>query len=201
MNSKKLLKFKVVVAGSKDAGKTSLIRRYTLGKFEFDLKSTIGVDFETKKVEVNDTDVLLNIWDFAGEHKFRILFPAYVSGASGALLLYDITRKESLKDLHDWMDVILGVPNPPKTLILIEAKADLEDKRQVSKKDAEEFFEEYDFQGELLSTSAKTGKNVEKAFLMLGEEIVKNSLTKCPNCGNFYPIEQQYCQYCGTKRY
>jgi small GTP-binding protein len=199
--SKKLLKFKVVVAGSKNAGKTSLIRRYAMGKFDTDLKSTIGVDFETKKVNVNDTDVLLNIWDFAGEKKFRILFPAYVSGASGALLLYDITREESLNDLHDWMDVILGVPNPPKTLLLIEAKIDLEDQRQVSKAEAMEFFEEYDFQGELLETSAKTGENVEQAFMMLGEEIIKNSLTKCPNCGNFYPIEQQYCQYCGTKRF
>ncbi len=197
----KLLKFKVVVAGSKNAGKTSLIQRYSTGKFKTDLLSTIGVDFETKKINVDETDVLLNIWDFAGEKKFRILFPAYVSGASGALLLYDITRKESLKDLHDWMDVIMGVPNPPKTLILIEAKSDLEDQRNVPMDAAMDFFEEYNFQGEILPTSAKTGKNVEKAFLMLGEEIIKNSLTKCPNCDNFYPIEQQYCQYCGTKRY
>ncbi|TXT62536.1 MAG: Small GTP-binding domain protein [Promethearchaeota archaeon] len=198
-STKKVLKFKIVVAGSKDAGKTSLIRRYATGKFTSDLLSTIGVDFETKKVDVDDMNILLNIWDFAGEEKFRTLFPAYVSGASAALLLYDITNKDSLDDLHDWIEVITSVHNRPKTLILIEAKCDLEDQRVISREAGMNFFKEYHFNGNLLPTSAKTGENVEKAFEMVGTEIVKNSLTKCPNCGNFYPIEQKICQYCGKK--
>jgi small GTP-binding protein len=198
-NPKKLLKFKIVVAGAKDAGKTSLIRRYATGKFQSSLLSTIGVDFETKKVQLGETDILLNIWDFAGEEKFRTLFPAYVSGASGALLLYDITNQDSLTDLHDWIDVITSVPERPKTLILIEAKADLEDQREVMREEGNYIFNKYDFKGELLPTSAKTGKNVEEAFEMVGRQIVKNSLTKCPNCGNYYAIEQKFCQFCGKK--
>ncbi|TFF84902.1 MAG: GTP-binding protein, partial [Promethearchaeota archaeon] len=134
-NSKRLLKFKVIVAGAKNSGKTSLIRRYATGKFHSDLLSTIGVDFETKKVEVEGEKILLNIWDFAGEKKFRILLPSYVSGASGALILYDITNNESLIDLHDWMKVITSVPNSPKTKLLLEAKSDLENLREVSKKE------------------------------------------------------------------
>ncbi|TXT61191.1 MAG: Small GTP-binding domain protein [Promethearchaeota archaeon] len=198
-NSRRLLKFKVVVAGAKNAGKTSLIRRYATGKFHSDLLSTIGVDFETKKVEIDETDILLNIWDFAGEKKFRILLPSYVSGASGALILYDITNKDSLLDLHDWMKVISSVPNSPKTKLLLEAKCDLEDQREVSKEKAQKIFQQYNFQGELIKTSAKTGENVEKAFKMLGRQILENSLKKCPNCGNLYPIEQKFCQYCGRK--
>ena len=61
------------------------------------------------------------------------------------------------------------------------------------------FFEKYKFQGEILTTSAKTGENVEKAFEMLGREILKNSLKKCPQCGKHYPTELKFCQYCGSK--
>jgi len=192
-----MIKFKVVVAGAKNVGKTSLLRRFATGKFEKSTLSTIGVDFETKKVVVDDTEILLNIWDFAGEKKFRLLFPSYVSGASGALMLYDITNKESIVDLYDWINVISSVPNPPKTKIMIESKIDLE--RKVKKEVGLEIFEKYRFQGEILSTSAKTGENVEKAFEMLGREILKNSLKKCHNCGKLFPLELKFCQYCGSK--
>lgn len=192
-----MIKFKVVIAGCKNAGKTSLIRRYATGKFDKSTLSTIGVDFETKKVMVDDNDVLLNIWDFAGEKKFRLLFPSYVSGASGALLLYDITNKDSLDDLHDWMKVIDSVPSPPKTKILIEAKVDLENQRELAREKAEEFYDEYSFQGDIIPTSAKTGENVELAFETLARQILENSLRKCPNCGKLFPQELNFCQFCG----
>ncbi|MFX1409331.1 MAG: GTP-binding protein [Promethearchaeota archaeon] len=192
-----MIKFKVVVAGAKNVGKTSLIRRYATGKFDKSTLSTIGVDFETKKVIVDNTEILLNIWDFAGEERFRVLFPSYVSGASGALMLYDITSKDSLTDLYDWINVISSVPNAPKTKILIEAKIDLE--RKVEREEGMELFEKFKFQGDLMSTSSKTGENVEKAFEMLGREIMKNSLKKCTKCGELYPLEMKFCQYCGTK--
>ena len=192
-----MIKFKVVVAGAKNVGKTSLLRRFATGKFEVSTLSTIGVDFETKKVIVDDNEILLNIWDFAGEKKFRLLFPSYISGASGALMLYDVSNKYSLNDLYDWINVISTVPNPPKTRILIEAKNDL--KREVNEEDVKEIYDKFNFQGEIISTSAKTGENVEKAFEMLGREILKNSLQKCTNCGKMYPIELKFCQYCGSK--
>jgi len=195
----KIIKFKVVVAGAKNVGKTSLIRRYATGKFNKSTLSTIGVDFETKKVLVDDTEVLLNIWDFAGEKKFRLLLPSYVSGASGALILYDITNKDSLEDLHDWMNVISSVPNSPKTKILIEAKIDLEEQRQITRDQAKKIYEKYDFKGEILGTSSKTGENVEKVFETLGRQILNNSLRKCTNCGKLYPLELKFCQFCGNR--
>lgn len=188
-----------MVAGAKNVGKTSLIRRYATGKFDKSTLSTIGVDFETKKVVVDDTEILLNIWDFAGEKKFRLLLPSYVSGASGALILYDMTNKDSLEDLHDWISVISSVPNNPKTKILVEAKIDLKDQREVKKDDAKKLFEKYKFKGDIIGTSSKTGENVEKVFEMLGREILNNSLKKCSNCGRLYPLELKFCQYCGQR--
>ena len=189
----------MIVAGAKNVGKTSLIRRYATGKFDKSTLSTIGVDFETKKVMVDDNEILLNIWDFAGEKKFRLLLPSYVSGASGALILYDITNRDSLDDLHDWINVINSVPNYPKTKLLIEAKIDLEKQREVHRDDAEELLEKYKFQGDIYGVSSKTGENVENVFEILGREIIKNSLKKCTSCGKYYPLELKYCQYCGQK--
>lgn len=196
-----MIKFKVVIAGQKDVGKTSLLRRYATGKFDTSTLSTIGVDFETKKINVDDVEILLNLWDFAGEPKFRVLFPSYVSGASGALILYDITSKDSLYDLESWIKVIDNVESPPRTRLLIEHKIDLEDQRQVSRKEAKNFYKKYNLQGEILGASAKTGENVENVFQTLGKEILKNSLRKCPNCGKHFPLELKFCQYCGTKTY
>ena len=112
-------------------------------------------------------------------------------------MLYDVTNEESLNDLYDWINVISSVPNSPKTRILIEAKCDLN--RKVKKEDVLKIFEKFKFHGEILSTSAKTGENVEKAFEMLGREILKTSLKKCTNCGKHYPLELKFCQYCGSK--
>ncbi len=195
-----MIKFKVVVAGAKAVGKTSLIRRFCTGKFKIGTQSTIGVDFETKKVVIEDSIVLLNIWDFAGEEKFRTLFPSYVSGASGALILYDITNRKSLVDLENWLEIINNSPNPPNTKLLIGSKLDLEEIRQLSKKDISDFFIKYDFQGKVIECSSKTGYNVESIFVKLGKEILKNSLIKCKFCGNYYPKELIYCQFCAEKK-
>ena len=97
-----MIKLKVVIGGSKGVGKTSLIRRAVDGRFDADTLSTIGVEFEIKTITVNDPKistesipVQFSIWDFAGEKKFRQLFPAYCSGASAALVLYDITDRHA----------------------------------------------------------------------------------------------------------
>ena len=75
----------------------------------------------------------------------------------------------------------------------------MEDQREISREDAEGIYDEYKFSGQIIGTSAKTGENVEDAFEMLGREILKRSLKKCPSCGKHYPVELKFCQYCGSK--
>jgi small GTP-binding protein len=195
-----LLKFKIIVAGAKGVGKTSLIRRFCTGKFDISTLSTIGVDFETKEVVLDNDVILFNIWDFAGEEKFRILFPSYVSGASGALVLYDITNRDSLDDLVNWIEIIESVPDHPNTLFLIGTKLDLEENREVSSEEALKFHKKFNFKGDITETSSKSGINIEETFIKLGKEILQCSLIKCKHCGEFFPQELIYCQFCGNKK-
>jgi len=104
-----------------------------------------------------------------------------------------------LADLHDWIKVINSVPSSPKTKLLVEAKLDLEDQREINKEDAEKIHYKYNFKGDIIGTSSKTGENVEKVFEMLGREILKSSLKKCSNCGRLYPLELKFCQHCGNR--
>jgi small GTP-binding protein len=198
-----LLKYKIITAGAKNVGKSSLITRYCDNTFKEDMKSTIGVDFKRKVITLkgthNDISLELSIWDFGGEEKYRILFPAYANGASAALILFDTTNKESLEDINNWIKIINENGNPNIVKQVVATKIDLKSERQVSKKEAIEFFRNYDWCEEIISTSSKTGENVEKAFLLLVKEIVNRNLQTCKTCGEFFNKNLKYCQYCGAK--
>ncbi|OLS12963.1 MAG: small GTP-binding protein [Promethearchaeota archaeon CR_4] len=192
-----VVKFKILVAGNKSVGKTTLVRRYCTGVFQTDTLSTIGVDFMVKEVKIGNEDVSFSIWDFAGEKKFRQLLPAYCSGASGALLLFDLTNAESMEELDAWVEVIdRNAPDISK--VLVGTKADLVANRQVPKRLAEEIMSKYKMIG-FWETSSKTGENVEDVFQALGAEILKRSLRRCPYCDHLVPKELYFCQFCGKK--
>ncbi len=192
-----MIKLKVIVSGAKDVGKTTLIRRYVSGRFEMNTLSTIGVDFLTKNLRVDDRDVHLSLWDFAGEIKFRVLFPSYISGASGALILYDITSRKSFEELNDWL-TLLESSSGKIVKLLIGAKSDLSDQRQVSREEAESFQKLHGIEN-YIECSSKTGENVEKIFGLLTTSILESSLKKCPHCNELIPKELIFCQYCGRK--
>ncbi len=176
-------------------GKTTLIRRYSTGLFSSELMSTIGVDFVVKEVKIGEEDVSFSIWDFAGEKKFRQLLPSYCSGASGALLLFDLTNAESMEELSAWVEIIdKSAPNIVK--VLVGTKLDLVANRQVPKRLAEDLMSKHHMIG-FFETSSKTGEHVEDVFQALGAEILKRSLRSCPYCGHLVPKELYFCQFCG----
>jgi len=85
--------FKIVLFGDSQTGKTTLAHRFLTNLFKEDIIMTLGVDFHLKPLEINGEMVKLQIWDFAGEERFRFLFPSYIRGANGAVFMYDIRRK------------------------------------------------------------------------------------------------------------
>ena len=194
-----MLKFKIILAGAKHVGKSSLIARYCDDVFNERSKETIGVSFKRKVVSVKENlEVELNIWDFGGEEKYRILFPAYVNGATAALLLYDTSNKKSLDDIENWVEVI--EENSKEIIkVTIATKIDLKAEREISKADGMEFNKQFNCHGEPIGTSSKTGENVEKAFTMVIEAILEKQFQLCHECGRIFSKKLKICTSCGTK--
>lgn len=132
---------------------------------------TIGVGFGTRFVTVNDQQTKLQIWDTAGQESFRSITRSYYRGAAGALLVYDITRRETFENLSVWLEDARQHANPNTVIMLIGNKSDLEGQRQVSREEAERFAQEHDLF--FLETSAKLADNIEEAFVKTAEEIQK----------------------------
>ncbi len=194
-----MLKYKIIIAGSKNVGKSSLIARFCDDVFYEKTKETIGVSFERKKIEIKDNLIIeTTIWDFGGEEKYRILFPSYIKGASAALILYDTTRKQTLDDVKNWVELI-DSNSKDMIKVTIGTKIDLKEQREVSKNDIIKMSKKLNCDGEPIGTSAKTGENVEKAFLYVATELVNRNLQECKSCGEYFQKKINFCNYCGEK--
>ncbi|KAL5572167.1 hypothetical protein UlMin_021764 [Ulmus minor] len=161
--------FKVVVIGDSAVGKTQILSRFTKNEFCFDSKSTIGVEFQTRTVTINGKVIKAQIWDTAGQERYRAVTSAYYRGALGAMLVYDITKRQSFDHVARWVEELRAHADTSIVIMLIGNKADLVDLRAVPTEDAVEFAEE---QGLFFSeTSALNGDNVESAFFRVLQEI------------------------------
>lgn len=168
--------FKVVIFGDAGSGKTALTKRFMTNLFISDTQMTIGVDFIVKTIEVDGKEIKLQIWDFGGEERFRFLLPRYIRGASGGLLMYDITSYPSTFHIEDWLSVIRRTEET-FPIILVGGKADLEEFRQIS---FDEGLKITISQGlnDFIECSSKTGLNVEKIFESLASIMLKISNDK-----------------------
>ena len=158
--------FKICIFGDGGVGKTTLLNRYLTGLFKDDSGITIGVDFHLKKLEMDGKRISLQIWDFAGEDRFRFLLPSYIMGSSGGIFMYDITRYSSLKNFQEWLNVVdTGSVGEPERIpvMMVGSKLDLADRRAVSAQEALELAKSnglYSYS----ECSSKTGENVEEIF-------------------------------------
>ena len=163
--------FKVCIFGDGGVGKTTLIKRYLTGTFDASTSITIGVDFHIKKLLVEGKQITLQLWDFAGEKRFRMLLPTYMRGAKGGIFLYDITRYTSMKNLEPWLEVVRSIDkNIP--LIMVGSKLDLNEFRSVETEFAMELATEFEFSA-YAECSSKTGQFVEEVFNLLTRVIME----------------------------
>ena len=161
--------FKYIIIGDTGVGKSCLLLQFTDKRFQPVHDLTIGVEFGARMVTVDAKQIKLQIWDTAGQESFRSITRSYYRGAAGALLVYDITRRETFNHLANWLEDARQHANPNMTIMLIGNKSDLTHRRAVSTQEGEDFAKEHGLV--FMETSAKTAHNVEEAFINTASNI------------------------------
>ena len=167
--------FKIVLIGDSFVGKTNIMSKYLKNEFHEDSKATVGVEFGAKKFDIEGKSVKAQIWDTAGQERYKSITTTYYRGAKGALIVYDITRKETFDSVDRWISELVNSGDKNMTMLLIGNKCDLDNQRQVTKEQGEEKAKA--FKVAFLETSASSGENLDVAF----EMIMKEVYSKCKN--------------------
>ncbi|KAJ9519327.1 hypothetical protein QJQ45_023120 [Haematococcus lacustris] len=199
--SRRLLK--VIILGDSGVGKTSLMNQYVQKKFTKEYKATIGADFLTKEIEIDDKTVTMQIWDTAGQERFQSLGVAFYRGADCCVLVYDVNNAKTFEDLDNWRDefLIQAQPQDPDNFpfMVLGNKIDIENgsARVVSRKKAEAWASS---KGSIpyFETSAKEDVNVEPAFTA----IARNALRQEKEEDLFVPeaVDMNTSAGCARKR-
>jgi len=167
--------FKYIIIGDTGVGKSCLLLQFTDKRFQPVHDLTIGVEFGARMVTIDNKQVKLQIWDTAGQESFRSITRSYYRGAAGALLVYDITRRDTFKHLSRWLEEARQHSQSNMVIMLIGNKNDLEHRRAVSTEEGKAFA---DANGLVfMETSAKTAFNVEQSFISTAEKIHENILS------------------------
>jgi len=174
--------FKYIIIGDTGVGKSCLLLQFTDKRFQPVHDLTIGVEFGARMVSIDGKQVKLQIWDTAGQESFRSITRSYYRGAAGALLVYDVTRRETFAHLASWLEDARQHANPQMTIMLIGNKSDLSHRRQVTPEEGEAFAKEHGLV--FLETSARTAHNVEEAFLDTAREIHRKVREGCFDVSN-----------------
>jgi len=157
-----LAKYKLVFLGDQSVGKTSIITRFMYDTFDSTYQATIGIDFLSKTMYLEDRTVRLQLWDTAGQERFRSLIPSYIRDSSVAVVVYDITNRNSFLNTAKWIDDVRTERGTDVVMMLVGNKTDLADKRQVSVEEGETRAKEHDIM--FIETSAKAGFNIKALF-------------------------------------
>lgn len=166
--------FKIVLVGDSGVGKSNLLSRFTQNVFCDDEKSTVGVEFATRIIQMDDGKYIkAQIWDTAGQERYRAITNAYYRNAMGAMMIYDCTKKISFQNVVRWLRELRDHASGDIVIHLIGNKIDLvadnEKAREVTRDEATEFAQEKNLP--LIETSAKANTNVEEAFVRLVKQI------------------------------
>jgi Ras-related protein Rab-2A len=179
--------FKYIIIGDAAVGKSNLLLRYTHGQFKPEYQLTIGVEFGAKNISINNKTYRIQIWDTAGQENFRSITRAYYKNSACALVVYDISSRESFDNVSTWIEDCRNQSPQTIFMVLVGNKTDLdsENKRVVSFEEGQELAEKNKMM--FFETSAKSGKNVDEIFYRSAESIAKRIEE------NFYDLENESC--------
>ena len=180
---------KYIIIGDAAVGKSNLLLRFAQNDFKAEYQLTIGVEFGAKNIDINNKKFRLQIWDTAGQENYRSITRAYYKNSVCAILVYDISNRESFEHISNWIEDCLA--QSPKTvfMVLVGNKSDLNENRKVSFQEGQEMAKNNHLM--FFETSAKTGENVDKIFEDSAKEI-SNKINQ-----GYYDLESDVC---GIKR-
>ena len=162
--------FKILLLGDSEVGKSCFLMRYSDNVFVENYITTIGLDYKLKSVKLDSGKTIkVQLWDTAGQDKYRTIAKNYFKGSHGILLLYDVTKQSSFQSIRDWIQDIREEVSQKAIIFLIGNKIDLVDKRKISKEKGIELAEEYKLP--FFEASAKSGENVDEVFKALYKKI------------------------------
>ncbi|KAM5440201.1 Rab GTPase ypt31 [Microsporum canis] len=174
--------FKVVLIGDSGVGKSNLLSRFTRNEFNLDSKSTIGVEFATRSIQVDSKTIKSQIWDTAGQERYRAITSAYYRGAVGALLVYDVSKHQTYENVTRWLKELRDHADSNIVIMLVGNKSDLRHLRAVPTDEAKQFASENNLS--FIETSALDASNVELAFQNILTEIFRIVSSKALESGD-----------------
>jgi len=164
--------FKVVLIGDSGVGKSNLLSRFTRNEFNIESKSTIGVEFATRSIQVDNKTIKAQIWDTAGQERYRAITSAYYRGAVGALLVYDLAKHVTYENVERWLKELREHADSNIVIMLVGNKSDLRHLRAVPTEEARQFSEKNNLS--FIETSALDSTNVELSFQNILTEIYRS---------------------------
>jgi Ras-related protein Rab-6A len=162
-------KYKLVFLGDIYVGKTSIINQFMYENFDTNYQATIGIDFLSKTLTLNDRSLRLQLWDTAGQERFRSLIPNYIRDSSAAVIVFDVTNKQTFSGVDKWIDDVRNERGTSVVVAIVGNKTDKAGERCVSREEAEK--KAKGFGAIYQETSAKTGSNVKELFTEIAEAI------------------------------
>jgi len=176
---------KTVILGDVGTGKTTLLKRFINNVFDSNCMRTIGVDFQTKDFNLDGKELKLMIWDFAGQQRFSYMFPEYLNGTLGGILMYDITNYNSFYHIGKWLSLIQKT-NQKFPIILLGAKLDLDVSREIPHEVGVRVAKSLGLNG-FIECSSKRGENIDLLFETLMQLMLNNTLI---NKGEIIELEE-----------
>ena len=165
-------KVKLMIIGDSSVGQSSLLKKYCKNEFSNSYITTVGIDFQVKILTINNIKIKIQIWDTAGEERYRVVAKNYFNTSDGFIIMYDITNRESFDSVSNWVEQIKeSTPNYKKSVIFGN-KSDLNKLRDVQINEGKELAKKHDFK--FFETSAKDGSNLNEGIESLVKDVLKD---------------------------